>query len=530
MRIAVLTPPPLKPSEPGLSGAAAAGRLRALGADARWIDASIGWHRFALAPARLGAVLAAARGVPEGELRAMRSAAARMAGAPPALRRPETYADRGVYTSAVADLESALRAAALGAPGFRLGVAMIALDSPPRRLESSATLRALAAAPGPFDDYFVEALLPDLEAMAPATIAVSLTFQQQAPAAFRLARLLRERSPGVRRVLGGPLVACWAEAGVPLDGPLFADFDRVVRGSDEDLAALAGRPPPVAAPASVLSVPLEQAPWDDYLAPRPVVPAALGRGCYFRRCTFCPDHLHPRHAPSGLDALDDWLGEVARRFPGGAMLHLTDSALPPSHLERIAEVIRRERLPLAWHGFVRVEEAFAEPAFARHLAEGGCSMLQLGVESGSEPMLRRMGKGIRPEVARRVLAITAAAGIKNHVYLLFGMPGETAVDRELTLTLVRDEAAHIHAINPALLNLPVGSPMHRHASRFGITEVLPFAPDTDLSLSVDFRCGPSHPRREARAWLARRFLKDDRVRAIQGRLRASFKANHLCFL
>ena len=53
MKIALITPPPLKPSEPGLSGAAAAQRLQAVGAEARWIDASIGWHRFALEPGRL---------------------------------------------------------------------------------------------------------------------------------------------------------------------------------------------------------------------------------------------------------------------------------------------------------------------------------------------------------------------------------------------------------------------------------------------------------------------------------------------
>ncbi len=527
MRVTVVTPPPLKPSEPGLSGGAAASRLAAIGADARWIDASIGWHRFALEPARLHRAIDAARGLPAGDLRAMRRAADHLSQRTPALRRPETYADRGVYTSAVADLENALRAAALATPGFRLGVAMIALDG--RRLESSATLAELAGERGPFDDYFHDELVPAIEAAPPDVVAVSLTFQQQAPAAFRLARMLRDRMPGVRRVLGGPLLACWAEAGLPIEGALFDDFHSVVRGSDADLARIAGSVAPAPAPP-VLSIPLADAPWDDYLAPRPVVPAALGRGCHFGRCTFCPDHLHKGHAPTGFDALEAWLHEVAARFPGGAMLHLTDSALPPAHLDRLAEVIHRDRLPLEWHGFVRADAAFADPAFTRKLAAGGCAMLQFGIESGSPEVLRRLGKGVRPDQARRVLAATGEAGIRTHVYLLFGTPGETEADRELTLSFVRESAHHIHAINASLLNLPIDSVMRRHAPKFGITEILPFAGDTDLSLAVDFRCGDSNPRREARAWLARRFAKDDKVKGIQGRLRASFKANHLCFL
>jgi hypothetical protein len=529
MRVVVVTPPPLKPSEPGLSGAAAASRLAALGAEARWIDASIGWQRFALDPARLRGNLAAARDVPEGERRAMARAADSMGMSPPALRRPETYEDRALYTSSVNDLENALRASALPFPGFRLGLAMVALENPTRRLESSATLRWLAGTPGPFDAYFLDSLLPALAADGAPRVAISLTFQQQAPAAFRLARLLRERLPGLSVWLGGPLVASWAVAGFPLAGELFADFDRVSVGSDEDLRALAEAPGD-APPPGMLAPPLDQTPWDDYLSPRPVVPAALGMGCYFRRCTFCADRLHRPHAPTAEGDFDRFLAAVAERFPGGAMLHLTDSALPPDHLEHLAEVIRSQRLPLSWHGFVRAEERFADPAFARRLAEGGCSMLQIGVESGSPEMLRRMGKGIHPETARRVLAATAQAGIKNHVYLLFGVPGERDADREMTLDLVRAEAAHIHAINPSLLNLPVGSPMYRRAAAFGITELVPFAPDTDYSLAVDFRCGTSHPRREARAWLAHRFFKDPEVRRIQGHLKASFKANHLCFL
>lgn len=530
--MAVITPPPLKPSEPGLSGAAAATRLLSMGVDARWIDASMGWHRFALAPARLLAGLDRARGVPDGERRAMARVAQRQAVDPPALRRAETYRSRRVYSSAVNDLENALRLAALPHPGFRLGVAMVALERPLRRLESSATLTFLCAEPGPFDDYFVEELIPSLAAMSPARVAVSLTFQQQVPAAFRLARLLAERLPGTPRVLGGPLVACWAAVGVRLEGEPFSVFHRVVTGSDDDLRAL-GSDDDVPAPAldpAVLAPPLDQAPWDHYLSPLPTVPVALGKGCYYRRCTFCPDHLHDRHRACSRDALGEWLQGVAARFPRGAMLHLTDSALPPDHLERLAEVIQRDKLPLSWHGFVRAEERFADPAFARHLAEGGCKMLQLGIESGSPSVLRRLGKGIRPEGARRALAALGGAGIMNHVYLLFGVPGETDEDREMTLELVREAGSHIHAINPALLNLPKGSPMHRHAESFGITDLVPFAADTDLSLSVDFRCGASHPRREARTWLAQRFFKDASVRRIQGELKAAFKANHLCFL
>ena len=57
-----------------------------------------------------------------------------------------------------------------------------------------------------------------------------------------------------------------------------------------------------------------------------------------------------------------------------------------------------------------------------------------------------------------------------------------------------------------------------------------FGSATDLSLYSDFRCGASHPRLEARRWLAANFFKDPVVKAILGDLNAPFKENHSCFL
>lgn len=171
----------------------------------------------------------------------------------------------------------------------------------------------------------------------------------------------------------------------------------------------------------------------------PTVPVALGRGCYWRRCAFCPDYLHPAYRPGSRDALAEWLESVATRFPEGAMLHLTDSALSPALLERIAGVIQAKRLPLRWHGFVRLEARFGDPAFARHLAEGGCTMLQWGLETASPRLLELMDKGVSPEQARKALRSSAGAGIKNHAYLLFGLPTELEEDRETTLAFVQRE-------------------------------------------------------------------------------------------
>jgi len=527
-RLLVVTPPPTKPSEPGLSGAAAAARLRALGLDARWLDASSGWLAHSTAPSALEAALATAG---DGAPIAAYNDALRVAraGRHP-LRRVHTYRDRRRYSSAVNVLVNTLRLASEPWPGVSLRPSEIEIAGlHPAR---SADLASFARQPGPFDPYFLDVLLPEIEGLAPSHVGISLTFYQQGFAAFRLAALLAERLPGVERVLAGPLVDCWEAAGVPTDSAPFRLFHRVLPLPEhDDLASFAAA---LGAPASPVSAPLAvdpaEAPWDHYLSPQPVVPAAVGRGCYWRRCTFCPDHLHPAYRPCDEPALESWLHRVATRFPRGAMLHLTDSALTPRHLRHIARVIARDELPLRWHGFVRMERAFADPELARELAAGGATLLQWGMESASPSLLERLDKGVEREQARAVLRACAAAGIKNHVYLLWGQPGETDAERAETLAFVEAEQASIHDLNNALLNLPRGSIMHRDPGRFGITHIQPFADDTDLSLYDDFRCGDSHPRLEARRWLGRRFFKHPAVRAIQRDTSGTFGANHSCFL
>lgn len=524
MSIVFITPPPAKPSEPGLSAAAAAQWLRDAGARAHWIDASIEWHHHVLSKEALSDALSAAHHGPDAQdLRVARAAADAVS----ALRTPPAYRDRHVYTSAASELEHALRLVARPFTGLRLGISMIAFES--RRIESSRTLDWFAHRPGPFDDYIARTLIPRLDDLGASRVALSLTFQQQAPAAFRMAVLLRELRPQLSLWIGGPLAACWRAAGFPLRGAPFDSVDHIVAGDEADLLALADDRPFLAT-TRPLRPDLEEAPWNLYLAPEPVVPTATGRGCYWRRCSFCPDHQHPLHRPCELGALESWLHTVASRFPDGATIHFTDSAVHPVALERVADVVARDALPIRWHGFVRIEPCFASHEFVDKLARGGCAMLQLGVETGSPALLARTSKGTDPRLIRDVLWTNGAAGIRNQVYLLFGLPGETDDDRELTLELIESCADHVHAINPALLNLPRGSPMHRHPERHGITEIFGFGEDTDLSLYDDFRCGTSHPRSEARRWLNRRFFRSEAVRSIQGHLRTPFKANHLCFL
>lgn len=527
--VVFVTPPVTKPSEPNVSGLAAARLLQIMGVEASAVDASIGWYRHTLQAAPLRARIDAAD--PDiSTRRSLERHVASVTDAPPTLRRPEVYATRKLYSSAIAHLDGALKLASTAHTGVRLHVADVEFSG--LRLESRDALRAVAERPGPFDAYYEEILIPELRARGATHVGVSLTFQNQSAAAARLGYLLAHHLPEVRRLLGGPLVACWNDTGQSLSGGFFDLFHEVSPGHDADVLALAAKlgKPAGALPSGPRTLSLDAVPWDAYLSPVPIVPLALGRGCYWAKCTFCPDYIYARHRACPPDTLESVIEAVCERFPGGAMLHLTDAALPPKHLDHIAKAIVEMGAPLKWHGFVRPERKFTDPAFVERMAAGGCAMLQVGIESAAPRLLDMMEKGVDLECMKEMLRRTRAVGIRNQIYLLFGMPTETDLEREQTLEMVEDCEDAISDVNLSILNLPRKSPMQERPADFGITEILPFGEATDLSLYDDFRCGDRHPRLEARRWIAARMEKSPAVKAITGGLRAPFKANHACFL
>ena len=63
-------------------------------------------------------------------------------------------------------------------------------------------------------------------------------------------------------------------------------------------------------------------------------------------------------------------------------IQLTDNAIPVNMLKALA-VHAEVTSDLNWFGFVRFEPMLEDPTFVARLAQGGCRMLQLGLESGS---------------------------------------------------------------------------------------------------------------------------------------------------
>ena len=431
-----------------------------------------------------------------------------------ALRSWKLYTNPDRYRRAVMDVNRLLATAAKPY-GVRLSLA----DYEDSRLSPlrSADLRQAAAVPevNPYYPWFAERL-PELLVERPVShVGFSLNYLSQALTTFAMIGFLKREYPRLRTVLGGGLVTSWLRAPCR-ENPFPSLVDAMIDGPGEKpLLALLGEahdggddPPD-----------LEGFPLTDYLAPGTILSYSASGGCWWRRCSFCPEQAegNPYRPLPTVRVTEELRTLTARQRP--ALIHLLDNALSPSLLKALT--LAPPGAP--WYGFARITPELADRQFCRRLREAGCVMLKLGLESGDQGVLDALGKGFALETAARALDNLKEAGIATYVYLLFGTPAETQAAARRTLAFMTDHSATIGFLNLAIFNLPAyGS----EAARLATGEFYA----GDLSLYRSFTHPHGWNRGDVRRFLEEAFKKDPAVAEILRRDPPFFTSNHAPFL
>lgn len=424
------------------------------------------------------------------------------------LRHPRTYTNLSRYSTAVNDLNRLLQTA--GRP-FQVEVSLADFRHETRTPVRSQDLLQAAAHPeqNPFFLFFQQRLPQLLDGIS--IVGISLTFLSQALCSFSLIGLIRRQYPQVKIVLGGGLVTTWLTR-PDWHNPFKGLVDYLVSGEGElPLLELLGETGS-AQPAMPC---YDQLPFADYLSPGLILPYSTASGCWWNRCSFCPERAegnryHPLPIPQVLDELQ-WL--VRQYQP--RLLHLLDNALSPALLKRLVE----QPPGVPWYGFVRFERQLADPQFCHALKQSGCVLLKLGIESGDQAVLDQLHKGIRLEQMGRILENLREAGIAVYGYLLFGTPAEDEAAARRTQAFVQQHHQALTFLNLAIFNMPLfGDEVGQHE-----TELFYWG---DLSLYTSFRHPDGWNRGQVRRFLRQEFSKSPEIATIIRRDPPYFTSNH----
>lgn len=486
MRYLVLSPPVHQPSEAPSGAFLLSAALAARGIEAPFFDLSLEFFHHALGSSSINT----------------QPAVRYMTSPPGGLYDPHRHASHsGVIMSALRDYASNF-------PGWHI----TPMDcSPPKGLHRPGEYPQTGT---PFGSFFSKVLDPVLESRDDAFVLVSVAYLSQLPGAVELGRFLRVR--GRKALFGGSLFESLSRTGAGMS--ILRRFipEATLDNGTGLLPCGAGNVLDELVFPELLSK-------REYLIPSSVLPVPFTTGCVWNKCLFCPDRAKPlRAVPTGT--VEKMLGEA----PPGVMVHFIDSTVPLPRLESVLPLL--EERGHRFFGFTRATAEFLTPGLLDRMARAGCSMLQWGIESGSPAILERFGKGIDPETAKKVLRESAARGIRNYAYFLFGLPGETAWDRDMTVKLIEEAGTAISFMNASVFNLPVDSELAARHDEFGMSLGTYDTGTEAIRLYSPFTCSNGDPRTEAKRFL----WEAGRRNTVFSRLLKAtpkwFRATHMAFM
>lgn len=268
-----------------------------------------------------------------------------------------------------------------------------------------------------------------VSAIAPLAVIIGGTSPSQ-PEAYAIARWTKEVCPPTFVIKGGPHETLCADRTAEA-----AEIDYVVRGAGEVTADLlvaleAGEtpsrkiidaPPPDASAFVALDRMLlfpKNPAYYSFLGPS-TAQIRTTRGCVFH-CSYCSQGAYLSYD------LADIKDEVERVAAAGFEAIYWDDAIFTAHRERVRELLQYMRAHKFVMSCITRAGVNTDDALLGEMAETGFREIWFALESGSERMLKALGrKGVGvPEVAKAVQS-ARSAGLRTRVDIIVGSPGET---------------------------------------------------------------------------------------------------------
>ena len=270
------------------------------------------------------------------------------------------------------------------------------------------------------------------------------------PHALRIAKVLKEKSPNTRNVFGG-----FHPSALPRECIKYDQVDQIVIGEGEIAFCdiVSGKTDPIVF-GEKLS--MQDLPWPDRQIIKNHRTVSLcesmnglriasfqcNRVCPVN-CAFCAERIvsgrfnrktnpiRSRDVSEMCDEIEHVIKELDINY--FKFVDATFDINPQFVIDFCKEKINRG-ITTEWECLIHC--SFTTDEMFMWLKKSGCHQVNMGVESGSDQILRDIGKGLNVKRVKQAFGWAKKWGIERRGFFLFGMPNETRADLLLTEQLI----------------------------------------------------------------------------------------------
>jgi anaerobic magnesium-protoporphyrin IX monomethyl ester cyclase len=196
---------------------------------------------------------------------------------------------------------------------------------------------------------------------------------------------------------------------------------------------------------------------------------STSRGCLLR-CRFCNESPQwNRYRTMSARRIMAEIAHQKGRYPFLNYCHFNDSLVngDMNVFGELCQSLKQSGLGMNWGAQALIRKEMT-PDVIRSMKESGCSMISYGLESGSNTILKAMGKSFTAEIAERVIRDSHAAGIYTIFNIIVGFPGEGPKEFAETHAFVARNLAHASLVSFNTLYVFQGSHLYSHPDKYGI--------------------------------------------------------------
>lgn len=173
----------------------------------------------------------------------------------------------------------------------------------------------------------------------------------------------------------------------------------------------------------------------------PVDSLATSRGCPYL-CTFCSNpgnwsRDYRCHRTRSADLVADEMEMLAARYGSRGFFFREDNfTASRNHVLALCDEFQRRGFRYPWKCEAHVSTL--DEHLLERMAASGLKTIWLGIESGSDALLQRIGKGFTVDRARRILLHAKRLGLRTASGFLLGLPGQTEEDVRASIRLAEE--------------------------------------------------------------------------------------------